>query len=320
MDVSLTPPEWATHLLSDLHDWSRSPLPVAELRPFSLPDDVYFEYAWLDAAGEPRPDPDNKDRRNPWWPHACALVGPRYRPNSLADGPALTSGSATRRYWLESKDGSRRHRVLVHSPDSDFTTPRPTIYLQDDKAYFGWGRLPRIAAALEQAGKIPSARYVCVQPVDRGRDYFFNADFRRFMVEELIPAVEGRAPCDGVRFAMGASLGGLCSAWIACLHPTLFAGVASQSGAFLMGPDDSLPDPFGGSQWFQAMIASAEAPRLRWYLDCGRLEWLYAAHLKIRDALAEGGYDHRVESRSAGHNWINWRDGIPGALKFLLAG
>lgn len=317
MEVRLTPPEWATHLLSDLHDWSRSPLPVAELRAFELPDDAYFEYAWLDAAGEPRPDPGNDDRRNPWWPHACALAGPGYRPDPWAERAAGRPRGATRRYWLESADGSRRHRVLLHSTDSDFDRPRPTLYLQDGKAYYGWGRLPRIAELLADAGLLPHLRLVCVQPVDRGRDYFFSDGYRRFLVEELIPTVEGRAPCDGRRYAMGASLGGLCSAWLACRHPDLFAGVACQSGAFLMGPGDSPPDPFAGSEWFLAEIRAGRAPRLRWHLDCGRFEWLRPAHLRLAEALAAGGYDHRCVIRSAGHNWVNWRDGIAPALLFL---
>ena len=55
MRVDFNPPSWATHLLSDLTDWQRDPLPVVEVAPFEIPDDAYFEYAWQDAAGERRP-------------------------------------------------------------------------------------------------------------------------------------------------------------------------------------------------------------------------------------------------------------------------
>jgi hypothetical protein len=38
MRIELTPPDWATHIQSDLTDWQRAPLPVEELAPFDLPD------------------------------------------------------------------------------------------------------------------------------------------------------------------------------------------------------------------------------------------------------------------------------------------
>ena len=41
MRVDLQPPAWATHLLSDLTDWQRAPLPAADVAPFDLPDDAY---------------------------------------------------------------------------------------------------------------------------------------------------------------------------------------------------------------------------------------------------------------------------------------
>ena len=68
MEIRLTPPPWATHLISDLDDWLRAPRPVTEIVPVTLPDDAYFEYAWLDARGEKRPDPDNPNPPNkPRW-------------------------------------------------------------------------------------------------------------------------------------------------------------------------------------------------------------------------------------------------------------
>ncbi len=320
MEIRLDPPAWATHLLSDLHDWSRAPLPVADLRPFDLPDDVYFEYAWLDAEGKPRPDPANEDRRNPWWPHACAVAGPDYRADPWAAKATDRPRGRTRRLWMESADGSRRHRVLVHAPDGDFDAPRPTVYLQDGKAYFGWGRAARIAELLQEAGEIPPARYVFIQPVDRGFDYFFNERYRDFLAGELIPAIENRAPCAGRRVAMGASLGGLCSAWLALQRSDLFGAVVSQSGAFLMGPADDPPDPFGGSEWLLDQLRSGAGADLRWSLDCGTLEWLHPAHLRLAEALADGGFEHRAVSRHAGHNWVCWRDGLAGALRFALGG
>ena len=82
MLVDLKAPVWATHFLSDLNDWNKAPLPVAELAPFELPDDVYFEYAYQDQEGNRRPDPDNENPvLNPWWDFASNLQGPDWRPD-----------------------------------------------------------------------------------------------------------------------------------------------------------------------------------------------------------------------------------------------
>ena len=91
MRIELQPPDWATHLLSDLTDWRKDPLPVSRLEPFTIPDDAYFEYAYRDQAGELRADPDNTaPRLNPWWPQACHIAGrstdPTLWPSCLPGG------------------------------------------------------------------------------------------------------------------------------------------------------------------------------------------------------------------------------------------
>ncbi len=318
MRVDLKPPSWAAHLLSDRHDWSRRPLPVAELAPFDLPDDAYFEYAWLDASGTPRPDPDNHDRRNPWWEHACALVGPGYAPEPWRDRAAEHAAGRTRRLWFTSPRLPGRRRVLVYAPDGDFDAPRPAVYVQDGKGFYHYGRLPQVADALLAAGLIPPARLVFVQPADRNSEYIFNADWAAFMTEDLLPSLERAAPCDGFRALLGVSLGGLAAAWLAWTRPDLFAAVGAHSGAFLIGPDDAPPDPFAGSEWLRAALAAGEGPCLRWYLDCGSLEWLAPAHERLAPLLDARGDPHRLVFRSAGHNWENWRNGLAPALRFLL--
>ncbi len=93
MRIDLRPPAWATHLLSDAGDWQHAPVPVAEMRPIDLPDDTYFEYAYLDSEGERRPDPDNPR------PTLCPA---RSRPpsNTMARIPTLNRTPITKRLIL----------------------------------------------------------------------------------------------------------------------------------------------------------------------------------------------------------------------------
>ncbi|MFO7608646.1 MAG: hypothetical protein R6X35_05535, partial [Candidatus Krumholzibacteriia bacterium] len=145
MRVELAAPGFATHLLSDLTDWQRRPLPVAELEPFDLPDDAYFEYAWQDAAGERHPDPANPNPRlNPWWEYASNLAGPAWRPDPDADpGDARPRGRVLK-LEVDSRILGQRRRLLVYSPPGLADAELPLVLFQDGKAYFGWGKAPQV--------------------------------------------------------------------------------------------------------------------------------------------------------------------------------
>ncbi len=319
MRVELTPPPWATHLQSDLTDWQRRPLPVAELVPFELPDDAYFEYAWQDAAGERRSDPANPNpRRNPWWEFASNLVGPDYRPDPDADpGEARLRGRLLK-LEVESALLGQRRRLLVYSPPGLAEAELPLVLFQDGKAYLAWGRLPQVYDRLHGRGEIAAAHLVFVPPVERTPEYFFNPLYRRFLVEEALPAAEARARCDGRRTAWGASLGGLLSAQLAWERRDLFQAVVAQSGAFLFSPATRDRDPFAGEEAFLAEVQAGDPRGLRWHLDCGSLEWLLDSNRRLAAALATAGADATFVTRNAGHNWINWRNGLATGLRRAL--
>ena len=199
MRVELSAPAWATHLLSDLTDWRRAPLPVGELAPFDLPDDVYFEYAWRDEDGEPRPDPDNTNPRlNPWWPHACNLTGPVYEPDPYAVR-ARDSRARGRTLRLETDSAllGQKRRLLVYSPAGCADRKLPYVVFQDGKAYYGWGRVPRVMDLLLDEGGIAPAHLIFVPPVERTAEYAFNPLYRRFICDEVLPLVARRVPWSG---------------------------------------------------------------------------------------------------------------------------
>jgi enterochelin esterase family protein len=320
MRVSLVPPAWAIHWISDLTDWQRRPLPVARMRPFDLPDDAYFEYAYLDASGQPRPDPDNPNpSANPWWPYARSLLGPRYRPHPLAEvGNARPRGQLLRLQWTSSVLTGRR-RVTIYTPAGHATDALPIVLFQDGKAYQHWGKAPQILDRLVSAGACRPAHLVLSTPGDRTRDYAFNPAFRRFVCEELLPRVETRIRGTGQRIALGASLGGLASALLVWHHPDLFGTVCAQSGAFLLGTVPGGLDPYHGPEWLTEQVSTAPGPRnVRWYLDCGTLEWLHGPNRRLAEALRRKGYEVVFQERAAGHNWVNWRNGLPEALRYAL--
>ncbi len=243
---------------------------------------------------------------------------PRWRPDPDADpGDARPRGRLLKLEVASRLLGQKR-RLLVYSPPGLADAELPLVLFQDGKAYLGWGRTPQIYDRLQARGEVAAAHLVFVPPVERTPEYFFNPTYRRFLVEEALPAAEERARCDGRRVAWGASLGGLLSAQLAWEHRDLFQTVVAQSGAFLFSPETRERDPFSGDEAFLGRVRAGDPRPLRWHLDCGTLEWLIHSNRRLAAALEAAGADVAFVTRNAGHNWINWRNGLPGALRRAL--
>lgn len=321
MKINLTPPAWATHLQSDLTDWRKAPIPVAELAEFEIPNDGFLEYAWQDANGERRSDPANENpRTNPWWDFACHYAGPDYRADKWVVGTGSRPQGRVLRMSVPSQYFSGERQVLIYSPPGAADSSLPIIYFQDGKAYFGWGRVSQTLDRLMEAGLVPAAHLVFVTPSQRTPEYGFNEDYLRHMVEEVLPAVEARVACNGSRTAWGASLGGLCSAYLAWDYPELFQCVVSQSGAYLFHPGMDYSNPWVGESAFLQKVQNEAARPLSWYLDCGTMEWLTESNEQMLAALKQSGVRADLVLRNAGHNWENWRNGLSGGLIFALQG
>lgn len=319
MRVDLKVPTWATHLLSDLTDWNKHPVPVAEVRPFDLPETAYFEYAWQDVEGNKRPDPLNDNPvLNPWWDYASNLSGPLYEPDPMAWLPAMAPRGRVLRMSVDSEILQKTRRFLIYSPPGMAEDSLPHILFQDGKAYFGWGKLPQVLDAMLQAGRIGPAHLIFVPPVDRTTEYAYNPQYRRFLADEILPRAESRAPCNGQRVAWGASLGGLLSAMLAWERPDLFQRVVTQSGAFLFSEDMNLKYPWAGNEGFLKQVQNEGPRQLSWHLDCGTLEWLLDSNRHLHAALEEKGMAAVLLERHAGHNWVNWKNGLAAGLEFAL--
>ena len=319
MRINLTAPNWATHLLSDRTDWKKAPMPVAEMDSFDLPDDAYFEYAYVDAQGEKRPDPENPNPvLNPWWTFASNLSGPAYRPDAMAQISGIAPAGQVLRLNLDSKILGENRRFLVYSPPGMARAALPHIIFQDGRAYFGWGKVPQVLDAMMAAGRVGPAHLIFVPPKQRTVEYAFNPHYHRFLLDELMPYVETRVPCNGQRTAWGASLGGLFSAQLAWGSSDRFQKVVSQSGAFLFSEDMDLKNPFAGNEAFLQQVQSDPAKGLSWYLECGTLEWLLDSNRSLLQALQLKGMPAILRERNAGHNWVNWRNGLASGLEFAL--
>ena len=322
MNVTIHIPDWAAHIVSDHTDMERNPHPVdaAKVAKFSfeLPDDAYFEYAFLDAEGKMRADSQNETKAdNPWYPNASAVIGPDYRADPYAEVKGLATGEV-QRHRLESAHLNQTRRLTFYTPKGHEDEPLPCVYVQDGTAYLRIAKLNEVMEALLRDDLIRPAHLVFIEPISRTKEYRFNPDYRAFMVDELLPFVEERLNTTDERVAMGASLGGLVSATLTLHHPELFGTVVAQSGAFLGTPED-MDFYKSEASWVASELEAREREPVRWYTEVGTLEWLTGVNRRVHEVLEAKGYEHAYAERNAGHNWVNWRNGLSHVLRFALA-
>lgn len=322
MEAEIEIPDWARHIVSDHTDMDRSPHPVDSSSVSSfrvkLPDDAYFEYAFLDADGRMRADPGNpRKAQNPWYPEASAVLGPDYRPSRYADlGDEYERGTLDR-HRIESNLLGAVRRVGVYTPGGHEGDRLPLLLVHDGTAFMRIAALQRVLEALLEEGKVEPARVAFVEPMDRTDEYGFDEQYRRFTVEELLPFLDENYSGTGERTAVGASLGGLMSATLALLHPELFGTVVTFSGAFLGGPENR--DFYRAEEsWVLEQLRSQERLPLSWYSEVGTIEWLTTINREVEVELEGKRYVHGYRERNAGHNWVNWRNGLADALLFAL--
>ena len=321
MKATIHIPEWATFILSDHTDMDRNPQNVdaTKVSKFSLtlPDDVYFEYAFIDESGELRPDPLNELKAdNPWFPDMSALLGPTYQAAPLAT-PSQEAAGTLKRVRIVSNHLAQTRRLISYTPLGYEAEPLPVIYIQDGVAYYRIAKLAEVLETLLIEKAIRPAHLVFIEPIDRTVEYSYNPAYQAFMIEEVIPYFSQELQVTNERMLMGASLGGLVSATLALKYSELFSTLVTQSGAFLGHPENK--DFYRAEEsWVLSQVQRSDALNFRWYLDTGTLEWLVDINRNIAALLEAKGYDFFYAERHAGHNWVNWRNGVGNALRYAL--
>jgi enterochelin esterase-like enzyme len=321
MRLDVVVPPWARAVISDLTDMHRAPHPVdaSKVRRFTLdlPDDVYFEYAFLDDAGTVRADPEREERaENPWYPEVTAVRGPAHAHHPLADPPVAAQPGETSRHRVPSKAWGGHRRVVVYTP-AGVSGPLPLVLFHDGVAALRVARTPDVYEALRAQGLVDDAVLAFTEPDEREREYAFEARHTRFVLDELLPFLRERHPVGEEVAVAGVSLGGLAAALVALEGDGAVRSVFTQSGAFLGSPED--PRFHGVTHaWLPGELERRDLRALRWASDVGTIEWLTDVNREVHRVLEAGALAHAYAERSAGHNWRSWRDGLPAGLRFVL--
>lgn len=310
--VTFSPPEQAVYLMGDFTDWDERPLPINGPLTLEFPEGAYIEYAFLDAHMRPLADEANAQRPvHPWYTYhrCCFLPGNHFQtpPRALALQGTVSEHTfasqileASRTYW-------------VYEPP---VSPVATFYVQDGEAFYRKLALHQVADALVVQGSIKPVRLVFIEPRDRVVDYWFNVNYERFLLEELLPQIEDTYGPTAHQGLWGASLGGMVSAWLAWRNSRVFSLVASQSGCFTAEPEGG--NYYRDAEWLTEQFAQTERRPVRFYLDTGQIEWLLAPNRRFAAMLADKGYMHSYHERAGGHNWTTWEQGLASGLHSLL--
>ena len=208
-----------------------------------------------------------------------------------------------------------RHSVATSvylPPCYDWTVaPIPVIYLlhgaNADETQWPDVGVQAAADALIAQGAPPFAVVMPAGP------YLFGADYERFVLDDLMPGIEGQvlvSQSGRGRAIGGISLGGYWALKTAFEHPDLFAAVGGHSPVTRHsgGPDDP------------AALASS-APGLEGLqitLDVGDMDSLRVSTEQLAGTLRARGLAVALSVSRGGHNRTYWRAHTPDYLRFYV--
>ncbi len=213
-------------------------------------------------------------------------------------------------FTSEIMGNSRTVRIYL-PPGYDSGDSFPSIYVHDGGEYVTLASMVNVLDYCIHNDICAPVLAVFINPVDRNAEYWLNDDFRRFMVEEMVPYIDGQYKTSAdpsKRAVLGASLGGLTSIFIAYEHPEVFGLSAGHSSAFQIN-----------NNYMINMMASGLVEPIKIYLDVGTFESLLDENQQMQDVLESRGYDYVYNEWNDGHSWGNWRGHIDNILEYFFS-
>lgn len=185
------------------------------------------------------------------------------------------------------------------------------------------GEMPVTVAVFINPGDVQKDGQPNARPSNRSLEYDTLSDaYARFLLEEILPAVESQANVKlrtdaASRGIGGRSSGGICAFTVAWEKPGSFGKVHSAIGSFTN---------IRGGDVYPGKIRKAPKRDIRVFLQDGSNDldnehgnwWL--ANLQMEKALAFRGYDFKFVKGEGGHNSKHEAAILPDAMRWLWAG
>jgi enterochelin esterase family protein len=282
-------------------------------------------------------DPHNPHRCRPVTALMIAGAGPAPPPEKWQSVVSLPE--AGRFVWHDAEAPAQRvetftvassvleneRAVTVWSPSAPGGAPLPLVVLLDGECFLLGMDAPRIFDNLLHRRRVPAFVAALVHnptPSSRIVEYPCHPAFPNFLADELLPALRARYPLlDRDRTVIGGySYGGLAACWSAYRRLDAFTGVLALSPSLWWGSEH---------EWLTRRYESTLPLPLRFWLEVGTLEvgplglsdpslTMLSVTRRLRDVLADRGYDLGYRERPGGHDFVNWRQGLAEGLPRLL--
>lgn len=258
--------------------------------------------------------------------------------NSVVQGIGYTKPT-----WTDEQPSARRGRIIertvasaafgqdrpysVYLPARFRDTRRyPLLVVHDGLDYVQYASLVTVLDNLIHRLEIPPLVAALIQSPERNTEYGADERHVRFLVDELVPALEETLPMlhdPRDRGLLGASLGGVAGLHTAWSRQQTFGKLLLQSGSFAftdIGDHDLGPvfDPV--VQFVNRFRKDPGRPADRIFLSAGIYESLIYFNRSLLPVLQSTGAEVRLVEAQDGHNWENWRDQLREGLTWLFPG
>ena len=282
--------------------------------------EYHVEVTDHDGARETGPDPGNPLRAPGAFGEKSVLLLPGYESPAWLDAPAVEGRSED--FGVRGRGLGANVTGRIWSPLTD--EPLPLLVAHDGPEYDKLASLTRYSAAMIAAGTLPPHRVALLAPGPRDEWYSASALYSRALYVDVVPALRDAANASGDPVGMGASLGALAMLVTQRRAPGTFAALFLQSGSFFMPRFDSQESGFARYARIVRVVrrilrASEHPDPIPVQLTCGTAEENVFNNRVMARALAEQGYDARLDEVPDLHNYTAWRDTLDPHLTRVLS-
>jgi len=268
-------------------------------------------------------DPGNPHRAPGAFGEKSVMLADGYAPPAWLTAPAIEGAYAE--FAIRGRGLGAHVEGFVWSPAGvEPAEPLPLLVAHDGPEYDTLASLTRHSAAQIAAGALPPHRVALLSPGPRDEWYSASALYARALYIDVIPGLRELVAVAGAPVGMGASLGGLAMLFTQRRAPYTFSALFLQSGSFFIPRLDSQESGFGRYARIVRFVrrvvrAGAPADPIPVALTCGIAEENVFNNRVMARALAEQGYDARLDEVPDLHNYTGWRDAFDPHLVRLLA-
>ena len=222
----------------------------------------------------------------------------------------------------------RDFHVNVYLPARFRPTNRyPLLVVHDGDDYLNFAAAKTVLDNLIHRLDVAETVVAFINPGDRLVEYANSAAHARFVVKELLPALEAELPLVGTpagRCLMGSSFGAVASLSTAYRYPRTFGALLLQSGSFVF---TDIGNDHGGGPVFDPVVKFVNRYRAnprrvadRLFVSCGVYEPLIIRNRSMVPTFEAAGMTVRFVEARDGHSWENWRDRLQEGLSWIFPG